>query len=152
MPSFYIHITVADHVASLLSEIPDWPLDEGSFAHRPFPGPDPKHLAQIAQAHANYYALGAIGPDLFFLLPDFRSPGLGNTLVGVADFVNDLMTWVDEWILDWWEPTFGPFSQNLDEAVSRLTGDLSTTAGNVLGALSSLTIRAAMAVGAVSND
>ena len=152
MPSFYIHITVADHVASLLSEIPEWPLGEGSFAHRPFPGPDPKRLAQIAQAHPNYYALGAIGPDLFFLLPDFRSPGLGNTLVGVADFVNDLMTWIDEWILDWWEPTFGPFAQNLDEAVSRLTGDLSTTVGNVLGALSSLTIRAAMAVGAVSND
>lgn len=155
MPSFYIHISVADHVASLLSELDSWPIGHGSFGHRPFAGPDPKYLAEIARAHPNYYALGAVGPDLFFLLPDFRSIAgvqAGNTLVGVADFVNDLMTWIDEWVLDWWEPTFGPFSQNLDEAVSRLTGDLSTVVGNVLGALSSLTVRAALTVGSVSND
>lgn len=155
MPSFYIHMSVADHVASLLSELDEWPIGIGTFGSNHVAGPDPKRLAGIAQTHSNYYALGAIGPDLFFLLPDFRSIAgvkAGNTLVGVADFVNDLMTWVDEWILDWWEPTFGPFAQNLEEAVSRLTGDMSTQVGNVLGALSSLTVRAAMTLGSVTND
>jgi hypothetical protein len=53
------------------------------------------------QEHPNYYALGAIGPDLFFLLPDFRSETgtpIGNTPVGVADFVDDLIQWIDDWI------------------------------------------------------
>jgi hypothetical protein len=62
------------------------------------------------------------------------------------------MEWVDEWILDWWDRYFGPFGQNLDEAVSRLTGDLSTVIGDVLGAQASLVSRAAIALATVQSD
>lgn len=155
MPSFYVHMSVAEHVAELLGTLDEWPRGQSLFGPNALPGPDPRRLADLARSHPNYYALGAVGPDLFFLLPDFRTEGgvpLGNTLVGVADFVNDLTLWVDEWILEWWEPTFGPFSQNVDEATSRLTGDLINKINDALGALVSLNIRAAMTLASVTYD
>ena len=33
---------------------------------------DTVHLGQLMKDHPNFASLGAIGPDLFFFLPDFR--------------------------------------------------------------------------------
>jgi len=70
MPGLGTHVLVSDRVADRLSVIKRWP-----YAAREF-GPNnilPGALADIASRHKNYYALGAVGPDLFFFLPDFRN-------------------------------------------------------------------------------
>jgi hypothetical protein len=148
-------MSVAEHVGSLLGEFKDWPQSVGPFGARGFPGPDPNELQRLLAAHSNYYLLGAIGPDLFFLLPDFRTKGgmpIGNTLVGVADFVDDLMRWIDEWVLSYWDRYFGPAAENMDETVSRLSGDLNNTISEVMGALSSLVTHAALVLGTSASD
>jgi hypothetical protein len=94
MPGPYIHIAASDATAKRLEDLdiwmvgPDQPLPN-------VPGPAPKDIAALAKEHPSYYAFGAIGPDLFFLLPDFRA-GLGNPLIGVVAFVNDLHELLDE--------------------------------------------------------
>jgi hypothetical protein len=69
MPSFYIHMSVADHVSELLGGLDRWPRETGPFSARGFSGPEPNELAELAEKHPNYFALGAIGPDLFFSYP-----------------------------------------------------------------------------------
>lgn len=45
--------------------------------------PSAAELQAIAEAHPAYTALGAIGPDMFFLLPDFKR-GAAEGLWGAA--------------------------------------------------------------------
>ncbi|MBS1911227.1 MAG: zinc dependent phospholipase C family protein [Bacteroidetes bacterium] len=94
-------------------------------------------MASLATTHPNYYALGAVGPDFFFFLPDFRNH-LASPLIGVVDFLDNAYSLLDSWILEDWERYLGPVSQNIDEVLSRLTGDVSTVVSNILGSLSSL--------------
>lgn len=154
MPSFYIHITVAEHVARRFGDADAWSDDRVPSPH--LPGPSPRQLRALAEAHPNYYALGAVGPDLLFLLPDFRGSlfgrRLGNTLVGVASFVDDLMTNLDEWVLSYWDRYFGPHRHNVELAVSRLSGDMSTVAQDVLGSLIAIQIQAAASLASYTND
>src|SRR5207249_7838201 len=111
----------------------------------------PAALAEIATAHPNYYALGAVGPDLFFFLPDFRSHR-ANPLIGVMHFLDDLYEKLDTWILEDWERYIGPVSENIDEALSRLTGDLSSVVSTILGDLGSLLSNALIDLVAQSHD
>ncbi|HYW73989.1 MAG TPA: zinc dependent phospholipase C family protein [Pyrinomonadaceae bacterium] len=111
----------------------------------------PKQFGALATSHANYYALGAVGPDLFFFLPDFRSP-VGSSLIGVVHFLIDAYDKLDSWILADWERYFGPGSENVDEAISRLTGDLSTVVSHIMGSLSALLTNALIDLAAQSHD
>jgi hypothetical protein len=111
----------------------------------------PAELARLARDHANYYALGAVGPDLFFFLPDFRNH-LASPLIGVMHLLDELYEALDSWIFENWERYFGPVSQNMDEAVSRLTGDLSTVVSDIMSGLSSLLINALIDLVAQSHD
>jgi hypothetical protein len=70
MPGPGTHVLVSDQVVRQLSDIKRWPYASKES------GPNsisPTQLADIASGHQNYYALGAVGPDLFFFLPDFRN-------------------------------------------------------------------------------
>lgn len=93
----------------------------GSFTNN---GPTPQQLAEIIQKYPNYYALGAIGPDIFFLLPDFKGKK-GNFIAKVAEWVTNLYDTLDEKVLKPWEDTVGPIEEDTTEEVSRLTGGLS---------------------------
>ena len=66
MPGLYLHLQVAKQAVDRLRQ-GKVPID--------FPaGVDPKQLGDIAYKWRNYLAWGAIGPDIFFLLPDFKPP------------------------------------------------------------------------------
>jgi hypothetical protein len=148
VPGLGIHIGVADAVASHLKGLKSWPYrttDSGPNAILP------ADLAAIASKHKNYFALGAVGPDLFFFLPDFRN-GLASPLIGVMHFLDQLYEALDSWILEDWERYFGPGSENTTEAISRLTGDLSTVVQDVMGKLSSLLINALLDLAASAHD
>ena len=64
MPGWYIHMNVARKSIPL--------LDTNALAAPIFakPGLDSTSIIAIAAANPTYVALGAIGPDIFFLLPD----------------------------------------------------------------------------------
>src|SRR5436309_3674702 len=134
MPGPYIHIAVSDQVRNRLRDLPTWSAGP-SMANLPaLNGPSPADIADLAARHPNYYALGAIGPDLFFFLPDFRAICIGgrrypiaNPLLSIVQTLEKLYDLLDKWILEDYERYIGPVSENIDEALSRLTGDLSTT-------------------------
>src|SRR3954470_22905534 len=132
MPGPSTHILVADEILNKLEGFKrNWPYRFPGYGANNNP---PGELAKLARDHANYYALGAVGPDLFYFLPDFR-PKFGLPmveLIKIVEFLDDLYAKLDDWILSKWEHYFGPVNQNLDEAVSRLTGDLSSVVSDIM--------------------
>jgi len=107
-------------------------------------GPDVKQLGALLQQYPNFGSLGAIGPDLFFFLPDFRNEGginVSSVLVTVLRFLEDLYKAADPYISKW-EHYLGPISEDTAEEMSRLTGGLSQTVGNISGELSGILITA----------
>ena len=147
MPGSSLHIAIADQVANFIEQFKeDWPQDIAPVPN--LSGSSPQELAALAKKHPNYFAFGAVGPDFFALLPDFRSVCVGgkrvpiaNPLIGVVGFVFDFYDALDPFI-EKYERYLGPISQDLDEAISQLTGDLSSTVSDILGELSSLVTNA----------
>jgi hypothetical protein len=147
MPGPGTHVLVSDKVIIHLQRMPKWTYGTAGSANSTLP----REIADLAKAHPNYYALGAVGPDLFFFLPDFRNH-LASPLIGVVHLLDDLYEKLDSWILEDWERYFGPGSENVDEAISRLTGDLSTVVADIMGSLSSLLTNALIDLAAQSHD
>jgi hypothetical protein len=145
MPGPYIHLSSMRHARERLSKGYQ-PPKSNRIPVPGAPGVSPTELARLLAEHPNYASLGAIGPDLFFFLPDFRDLKVGgerinlsSVLVGVLDFLDDIYTVLDPFITKY-ERYLGPLTENLEEEISRLTGGLSESVSNVLGELSSILI------------
>lgn len=152
MPGPSTHILVADEVLKNLKKIKSWGYKYPGYGAN---AQTPSEISSLAETHPNYYALGAIGPDLFYFLPDFRGNVLGlpmADLIKVAEFLDDLYGKLDDWILKYWEEYFGPINQNIDEAISRMTGDLSTMVSDIMGSISSILMQAIIDVAAERKD
>src|SRR5215203_5839439 len=94
-------------------------------------GPSAAALQAIGHNHPAYVALGAIGPDIFFLLPDFQPP-IGSALFGAARTIKDIYTWWDENLLGPWQDMMGPIENNTADEIAALTGGLSTQISGLL--------------------
>ena len=117
MPGWYIHMNVARKaIAALDSNSTAAPL----FAKD---GPSANELTAIGKGNSTYVALGAIGPDIFFLLPDFKPP-VGNMLWKLATTIRELYTWWDDNFLGPYESAIGPISNNLQDELNALSGGL----------------------------
>jgi hypothetical protein len=161
MPGPYIHIAVSDQVRKSLSDWTKWSNGKSTLSVDAlnFSGPLPQKIADLASQHPCYYALGAIGPDLFFFLPDFRSKcvagrrlPLANTLIGITEWLDDLYEKLDNWILEDWERYFGPGNENTAEAISRLTGDFNTMVADITGGFASIGTTALIALASQASD
>jgi len=86
-------------------------------------GPSASDLQTIARGSPAYVALGAIGPDIFFFLPDFKPP-IGNMLWKLSSTIRDLYTWWDDNFLGPYESQIGPISDNLNDELNALSGGL----------------------------
>lgn len=117
MPGWYIHMDVA---RKALDNLASNPRAAPIFAAN---GPNANSISQIAHANPTYVALGAIGPDIFFLLPDFKPP-VGNMLWKLASEIRDLFTWWDDNFLGPYESEIGPISNNLQDELNALSGGL----------------------------
>ncbi|MEV4757177.1 hypothetical protein AB0J86_18970 [Micromonospora sp. NPDC049559] len=115
MPGLYAHMDVARRALSALATNP------GAAALFAADGPSAAELEQIARDHPAYTALGALGPDMFFLLPDFKPP-LGTGLWGAANFLKDFVEGWDENFLEPWENTLEPIAMNNADTLGALTG------------------------------
>lgn len=138
MPGPSTHILVADEIVANLQKLStDWPFKFEGYKENINSPPD---LAKLASTYNNYYALGAVGPDLFYFLADFRAKyGLPMAeLIKIVDFLENIYGKLDEWILSKWEHYFGAVNQNIEEEISRLTGDLSSVVADIMGRLSSI--------------
>ena len=145
MPGPMIHISVMRATAQRLADAGYAP--QGSDRINPkWVGADPKELGRLMQQHANFAALGAIGPDLFFFLPDFRDVKLGpvpiplsSVLSNFTHYLLKLYDAVDPYVTKY-EKYLGPIVQDTEEEISRLTGGLSEVVGDVIGDLSGILI------------
>jgi hypothetical protein len=122
-------------------------------------GPVPAKITDWANRHPSYYALGAVGPDLFFFLPDFRAKcvngrrfPIANSLIGVVEWLEQVYASLDTWILEDWERYFGPVSEDVDEAISRFTGDMSTLVSDITGRFSGVATTALLALASQAHD
>jgi hypothetical protein len=126
MPGWYIHLDVARKALDGL------PTNTGAQTLFSTGGPPAAQVRDIARAQPAYLALGAIGPDIFFLLPDFKPP-MGSMLWGAMSLVYDFYNvWDDVYM--------GPFEDQmqavLDDA-NDLTNAISGGMLSTLGAISS---------------
>jgi Zinc dependent phospholipase C len=123
MPGWYIHMEAAKRTVDRL-RAGDVPAD--------FPGgvPSAQQLGEIAHKWRNYLAAGAIGPDIFFLLPDFKD-GVGNVILTIVKWVRDVWEWIDENIMEKWERWVTP------GVLDQITGGLLNEIGQFLQTLGS---------------
>jgi hypothetical protein len=85
MPGWYMHMDVARKALGNLSASPSAGAIFGAN------GQSAAQLSDIAINNPAYVALGAIGPDIFFLLPDFKPP-VGTMLFGAANTIREIYT------------------------------------------------------------
>jgi hypothetical protein len=145
MPGPYIHMSSMRHAAERLGR----GYQPIKSTRIPLPGAvgvNPTELSRLLTEHVNFASIGAIGPDLFFFLPDFRDVKVGpveinlsSVLVGVLDFLDGMYAVLDPFITKY-ERFLGPLSENLEEEVSRLTGGLSEAVSGVMGDLRGILI------------
>ncbi|MGW2638581.1 zinc dependent phospholipase C family protein [Streptomyces sp. NPDC001348] len=124
MPGLYAHMDVARKALSRLT------ANDGAKSLFGAGGPSAAALEAVAKAHPAYVALGAIGPDMFFFLPDFKK-GAAEGLWGAAQSIKDLYTWWDDNFLGPWEETLGPIAMNNADTLGALTGGVTTQCGRI---------------------
>ena len=131
MPGWYIHMDVArkalDDLAANASVAP-------IFSSQ---GLDAAQIRNIARANPAYAALGAIGPDIFFLLPDFKPP-YGQMIWKLAYTIIDLYQSWDDTFLGPYESAMGPIGNNAADLENALTGGLKDTIETIVAEASSL--------------
>src|SRR4051794_5034240 len=104
MPGWYIHMEAAKKMVDELragkvgAEFP-MPKDPASK----FTTSDAwaKELGRIGYTWRNYLALGALGPDLFYLFPDYHG-GVGSIMTLLVDWVREVYEPLDDVFLASW--------------------------------------------------
>ncbi|MBV9581433.1 MAG: hypothetical protein JO057_22885, partial [Chloroflexi bacterium] len=127
MPGWYIHMDAARQAIGNL----DKNANAGAILASDT-GLTAAQLQAIATANPAYFYLGAIGPDIFFLLPDFKPPA-GTALWGAANLIRELFTWWDDNFLGPYEDILGPIADNLSDEFSSLSGGLSDELSSMFG-------------------
>jgi hypothetical protein len=95
-----------------------------------------KDIGEHCHTWRNYLALGSLGPDLFYLLPDFKNT-TGQVIRQVVQWALDVWEVVDGEFVSKWEKWIDPISTNNSQLASQLTGGLSTQLAQVLDELTS---------------
>lgn len=129
MPGWYIHMEAAKQTAQRLrdGDIPTGlPIDIANA----------RDLGEICYRWRNYLAIGSLGPDLFYLLPDFSNEK-GVVIRNVMRWVLDVWKEVDSAFFDRFEHWLGPIDTNNAQLASQLTGGLSNQLAQILDELAS---------------
>ena len=124
MPGWYVHLEAAHDTARQLR---DGTVPPG-FSITPA-------QARVIGGHChtwrNYLALGSLGPDLFYLLPDFKNT-TGQVIRQFVQWAPDVWEVVDGEFVSKWEKWITPITTNNSQLASQLTGGLSTQLAQVL--------------------
>ena len=127
MPGWYVHMDAARQTAERLrgGQLP------AGFAINPAEAQD---LGEVCHTWRNYLALGSLGPDLFYMLPDFKN-GEGAVIRQVVQWALDVWEEIDAEFVSKWEKWIDPVSTNASQLASQLTGGLSAQLGQILNEL-----------------
>ena len=134
MPGWYVHVEAAHDTARRLRD-GDVPA---TFPITPAQG---QVIGEHCHTWRNYLALGSLGPDLFYLLPDFKNT-TGQVIRQVVQWALDVWEVIDSEFVSKWEKWIGPISTNNAQLSSQLTGGLSTQLAQVLDELTSAILSA----------
>ncbi len=72
MPGPYIHISSMKNTAARFASRRPFAPARSTRIDPTWTGANTVALGQLMQSHPDFASLGAIGPELFFFLPDFR--------------------------------------------------------------------------------
>lgn len=124
MPGWYIHVETATMVAKRL-QAADLPADA---TITPL---DAQSLGDLAHTWRNYLAAGAIGPDIFFLLPDFKG-NKGNVLLTVTNWVLSVWDTLDSEFISKWEKWAQPAIDGVGDVLNQMSGGVLAELGQAL--------------------
>ncbi|HEX2705440.1 MAG TPA: hypothetical protein VHM65_06750, partial [Candidatus Lustribacter sp.] len=129
MPGWYVHMEAAHETGRKLraGDVP------AGFA---ISAGEARDIGEMCHTWRNYLALGSLGPDLFYLLPDFTNTK-GAVLRQVVKWCLDVWEVVDSTFVSTWEKWIDPISTNSSQLASQLTGGLSSQLAQVLDELTS---------------
>lgn len=128
MPGWFVHMEAAHETADRLRS--------GSVpAAFPISVAEAQELGEICHTWRNYLALGALGPDLFYMLPDFANTE-GCVIRQVVQWSLDVWREIDATFVSKWEKWIDPISTNASQLASQLTGGLANQLGQILNELS----------------
>ncbi|MDQ2870141.1 MAG: hypothetical protein M3S32_05320 [Acidobacteriota bacterium] len=132
MPAWYVHMESARETVNRLR---DGDIPPGF----PISAAEAKEVGEICHTWRNYLAIGAIGPDLFYMLPDYahRKDQLidGLMIRKVLQWVLDVWGFLDENFVAKWEKWISPVSTDADQLASQLTGGLANQFADILNDL-----------------
>ena len=124
MPGWYVHMQAAQDTAERLragTVPPNFPISVS----------EAQALGEVCHTWRNYLALGSLGPDVFYLLPDFSNTK-GCVLRQVVKWSLDVWEQIDSEFIGKWEKWISPISTNSSQLASQLTGGLSNQLAQVL--------------------
>ncbi len=121
MPGPSTHILVAEEITKKLEGLRQWPFQMAGLGTN---NNSPAEIHRILNENTHYAALGAIGPDLFYFMFDTRI--YSTEITEILNFLDDAYAKLDDYFLSKWEKYMGPVSEDFEELISRLTGDLSS--------------------------
>src|SRR5665647_3270701 len=127
MPGWYVHMQAAQDTSERLraGTVPP---------NLPISASEAQALGKVCHTWRNYLALGSLGPDVFYLLPDFSNTR-GCVLRQVVKWALDVWKQIDSEFIGKWEKWIGPISTNSSQLASQLTGGLSNQLAQVLDEL-----------------
>ncbi len=124
MPGWYIHMEAAKKAADRL-RVGDVPPGFPGGAVRA------QQLGEMAHKWRNYLAAGALGPDIFFMLPDFKGT-TGNVLLHAVEWTRDVWEELDKTFLSKWEKWAAPAISGVGQILNQVSGHMLEELGQVL--------------------
>jgi hypothetical protein len=129
MPAWYVHMEAARQIADRLRNgdvPPGFPVGAA----------EARDIGEICHTWRNYLALGSVGPDLFYLMPDFAASESGVTqgpqLREIVAFALETWDKLDKGFIEKWDKWISPVSADAAELASQLTGGLTNQFANIL--------------------
>ncbi len=134
MPGWFVHMEAAHQTAQRLRA--------GQVAPPlPITAAEATELGEICHRWRNYLAVGSLGPDLFYLLPDFANTK-GCVIRQVIQWALEVWREIDAEFVSKWEKWIEPISTNASQLASQLTGGLSAQLGQILDELAAAIMNA----------
>jgi len=137
MPGWYIHMEAAKKIVDALEAGavgPEFRVPPSEQANGVSPQDWAKSIGGACHTWRNYLALGAIGPDLFYLLPDFHG-ATGEMLLTIVNWVQKTYAPIDEQFLAAWTKFAQPVLDDAQNLPNQLSGGLLKELANVYSSL-----------------
>lgn len=144
MPGWYVHMEAARETVNRLRDgdvPPDFPISAAEAIS----------VGDICHRWRNYLALGAIGPDLFYLLPDFAN-GRGHFIRTMIKWALEVWGIIDDDFVGKWEEWIVPVSTDADQLASQLTAGLANQFADILNDLTQSVTKAFLGLIATMGD